>query len=235
MSDFTRLAVICALISGSILNARADDLPQPTEKKAESGRIAMLSFWIKNKNSGKYLAVTAKRTDNGAPVVQSLETGPASLWGLVDAGAGYHKIVNRHSGKELSIWNSSKNPGALVEQHEFENHTRDYHQWKFVGDGQGFFRLVNRGSGMSLGVLGSSMEENQPAVQWPANDSSDQMWQLIVVAMDQDTASIPLLPEADSELPKLPPISVPPDPFSQPTTKSPSPKKDSVAKPPKPE
>lgn len=234
MSNLTRLAAICALISGSILEALADDPSQPTGPTPKVEQDDVLYLWIVNKNSGKYLTVSANRTDNGAPVVQSGKAGPASLWSLVKVNDGYHYVTNKNSKKRLDIGGLyHKIPGGLVEQHEQASHIQDFDQWKLIADGQGYFRFVNRGSGMSLGVLSASVEECQPAVQWPANESSDQVWQLVVAAIGEGPKAIPLVPEAGSELPELPPTSVTLDPFTQPTTKPASPKKDSDAKAPK--
>ncbi|WP_255950501.1 RICIN domain-containing protein [Streptomyces odontomachi] len=135
---------------------------------------------IRNKNSGKVLAVDGMSTANSARVVQFDNTPTGDhAWQLVDRGDGWYLIRNGHSGKVLGVDGMSTANSAIVVQYE-DNGTAD-HLWQLVEDTQngGWYRIRNKNSGKVLGVDGMSTQNSAQVVQFDDNGTADHLWQLL--------------------------------------------------------
>ncbi|MEU6546192.1 RICIN domain-containing protein [Streptomyces sp. NPDC046859] len=133
---------------------------------------------LRNKHSGKVLAVDGMSLENGARVVQFADTRTADhAWQLVDRGDGWFLIRNGHSGRVLGVDGMSTQNSALVVQFE-DNGTAD-HLWRLVDDGDGWCRVLNRNSGKVLGVDGMSTADSAQVVQFDDNGTDDQLWRFL--------------------------------------------------------
>ena len=135
-------------------------------------------FRIRNRNSGKVLAVDQMSTDDGAQVVQFDDSGTADhAWQLVDNGDGWYRIVNRHSGKALGPREASTADSAPVVQ--FPDGDAAHLRWQLIDNGDGWYRLANRHSGKVLGVADMSTDNSAHVVQFGDNGTADHLWLLI--------------------------------------------------------
>jgi hypothetical protein len=89
----------------------------------------------------------------------------------------YYQLVNRNSGKVLSIANESTSDGAKAVQ--YDNHQGTNQQWQIVDTDDGYYRLINRNSDQVLEVLYSSTSNGGTVDQWSNNGSPTQQWKLI--------------------------------------------------------
>ena len=115
-------------------------------------------------NANGALDVTS--STDGSAVVQRPATGAADQqWQAVSTGAGTVKLVNRSSGRLLTVPNSS--PGAaLVQSHD----TGAAAQWRVSGS-----TITSAQNGLVVGANSSAV------VQAVASGSADQQWQLTPV------------------------------------------------------
>ncbi|BFO17913.1 hypothetical protein SHKM778_43010 [Streptomyces sp. KM77-8] len=133
---------------------------------------------LRNRNSGKVLAVDGMSTENSARVVQFDNTGTGDhAWQLVDRGEGWYLIRNGHSGKVLGVDGMSTANSARVVQYE-DNGTAD-HLWTFVDNGDGWYRVRNRHSGKVLGVDNMSTGNSAQVVQYDDNGTADHLWRFL--------------------------------------------------------
>ncbi|HEY0829152.1 MAG TPA: RICIN domain-containing protein [Bacilli bacterium] len=116
---------------------------------------------------------------------------PRSVTTYVISGAAYtlptqvtfnpaldYKIVNRNSGKTLTIAGTDKNAdGALVQQ--FTDTGAAYQRWQISGLGNGYFIIVNRQSGDFMDINGASTADGANNIQWPNTGGINQQWKIV--------------------------------------------------------
>ncbi|MFD7379756.1 RICIN domain-containing protein [Streptomyces mirabilis] len=115
----------------------------------------------------------------GAPTAQAGITPPVSSHvvtlsndlALVPASAGYNYIVNRHSGKCLTVDGYSSSNGAPVNQYTCVHQYNQ--QWRASTQNTGF-QLQARHSGRCMSVKGGSKRKGAPVIQWNCNGALDQ-------------------------------------------------------------
>ncbi|WP_086872434.1 beta-L-arabinofuranosidase domain-containing protein, partial [Streptomyces viridochromogenes] len=133
---------------------------------------------LRNRHSGKVLAVDGMSLENSARVVQFADTGTADhAWQLVDRGDGWFLIRNGHSGKVLGVDGMSTQNSARVVQ--FEDNGTDDHLWRLVDGGDGWSRVLNKNSGKVLGVDGMSTADSAQVVQFDDNGTDDHLWRFL--------------------------------------------------------
>ncbi|KUL65782.1 hypothetical protein ADL28_05285 [Streptomyces violaceusniger] len=133
---------------------------------------------LRNKHSGKVLAVDEMSTANSARVVQFDNTPTGDhAWQWIDRGDGWFLIRNGHSGKVLGVDRTSTANSAIVVQYE-DNGTAD-HLWRKVDNGDGWFRVLNKNSQKVLGVDGMSTANSAQVVQYDDNGTDDHLWRLV--------------------------------------------------------
>ncbi|MFD2118093.1 RICIN domain-containing protein [Paenibacillus yanchengensis] len=92
-----------------------------------------------------------------------------------------YKIVNRNSGKVLSIGHSDKTTaGASVQQ--YSDAGEPHQRWYLKNSGRGYHQIVNAASGLLLEISGNSNNDGAWGIQWPINHGSNQQW--LIVATD---------------------------------------------------
>lgn len=93
-------------------------------------------------------------------------------------GAADYKIVNRNSGKTLTIAGTDKNAdGALIQQ--FTDTGAAFQRWKISSVGAGHFLIVNRQSGDFMDISGASTADGANNIQWPNNGGINQQWKIV--------------------------------------------------------
>ncbi len=86
-----------------------------------------------------------------------------------------YRIVNRNSGKVLSVAGGSTADGAQIVQ--LTDTGAATQRWRTVASG-GYVQIVNVGSGKALDVPGFSTANGTQFVQWTANTGANQQWTL---------------------------------------------------------
>lgn len=86
---------------------------------------------------------------------------------------GWHRLVNRASGKALDVTGASTADGAKVIQWTQTGSTNQ--QWQFLPNPDGSFRLVARHSGRLLTGSGQGAQLDQ----WPDTGGDNQWWRLV--------------------------------------------------------
>ncbi|MEV6026311.1 RICIN domain-containing protein [Streptomyces sp. NPDC052036] len=90
---------------------------------------------------------------------------------LVPARAGYNYIVNRHSGKCLTVDGYRSSNGAPINQYTCVGQQNQ--QWRASTQNTGF-QLQARHSGRCMSVKGGSKKKGAPVIQWTCNGALDQ-------------------------------------------------------------
>lgn len=133
---------------------------------------------VRNKHSGKVLAVDGMSLQAGGRVVQFDNSGTADhAWQLAPAGGGWFLIRNGNSGKIIGAEGRSTANSARVVQ--FDDDGSGEHLWQLVDRGEGWSLILNRHSGKVLGVDGMSTANSAQVVQFEDNGTDDHLWQLI--------------------------------------------------------
>jgi len=117
-------------------------------------------------------------TDNGTPklLINDLYWDSAG-WPTYDLVPGKYRLINKHSGKALEVYNFSNDDGGNVVQ--WTDWNGPYQQWNLVSSGGGYYRLINVGSGKALDVYGFSTQNGGNVVQWQDLNGHNQQWQFI--------------------------------------------------------
>ena len=108
------------------------------------------------------------------PVVAEMKlTSPATP--IAD---GKYKLIMRHTGKAVTVKNSSLVNGGIIQQWVYSDDDYDGDEWYVTQIGTtGYYKIVNVRSGKALAVSGASMAASAPLVQWDyvpnGNSSAD--------------------------------------------------------------
>jgi hypothetical protein len=115
---------------------------------------------------------------SGSALKQWNYDGSANLqWQLVDAGGGYHRIVNRTNGMVADSWGSTAN-GASVMQSAWNGGNNQ--QWRLDSLGDGRYQIINRGTGTALDGAGSSTAGATVVLRTP-NNSTNNQWTITAI------------------------------------------------------
>ncbi|WP_338555414.1 RICIN domain-containing protein [Paenibacillus sp. KS-LC4] len=140
-------------------------------RTSQTENLAPLSISVANK---QFTHTAAPRSVTTYVISGAVYTTPAQL--TFDPNADY-KIVNRNSGKVLSIAGTDKNAdGANIQQ--FTDTGAAYQRWQIVNVGGGSFIIVNRQSGDFMDINGSSVADGALNIQWPNNGGVNQQWKI---------------------------------------------------------
>jgi len=117
-----------------------------------------------NASSGYRLYIT--KGDHSGVIEESVEIP------VINIPEGTYKIINRNSGKALSVVNDSKNNAASVIQWTYSDKTSQ--QWKISEDGG--FRILNVNANKVLDMDNESVRDGGNAIIWPDTGSLNQRW-----------------------------------------------------------
>lgn len=118
-----------------------------------------------NANSGYRLYIT--KGDPNGEIEETTEIP------IVVIPEDTYRIVNRNSGKIISVENDSKNNGANVHQWTYDD-SNPSQQWKISDDGG--YRILNVNANKVLDMDGNTMNDGGNAIIWPDNGALNQRW-----------------------------------------------------------
>ena len=98
----------------------------------------------------------------------------------MDAGGGYHRIVNRNSGKALDVANAGTANGSNVQQWA-PGSTATTQQWRVEGLAGGYYRLTARHSGKVLNVAGGGTDNATNVDTWSWANVPQQQFQIVSI------------------------------------------------------
>jgi arabinogalactan endo-1,4-beta-galactosidase len=124
-------------------------------------------------------------TDVNAPNYSALLSGIDVLGGRLDPTLSY-KLVNRSSGKLLSVFQGSNSAGALLDVETDSGRPSLSQQWRITSNQDGYFQVasLNPGAGNTTNVLddsGGSMASGNTIVQSAAGSSTEREWDFVSV------------------------------------------------------
>ncbi|GAA0306595.1 pectate lyase C [Gracilibacillus halotolerans] len=93
----------------------------------------------------------------------------------LDSSKSY-KLINRHSGKALEVFEWSTNDGGNVVQYDDLGGLNQ--QWRIVNVGEGFFKITNLHSLKALEVHDWSTEDGGNVSQWHDWNAASQQWSI---------------------------------------------------------
>lgn len=128
-----------------------------------------------------YLGVGVAKADGGE-VLQRVSTKElGQQWEFVKNGEHYN-IINRKSGKALSVPGGSKDEGVGIIQSDVKENNSEHQQWQLIKKGDHYI-IKARHSGLVLDVSGGSKDKKVPLIQWPlAGEGADnQIFKLVPV------------------------------------------------------
>ncbi|SFN32279.1 Ricin-type beta-trefoil lectin domain-like [Chitinophaga sp. YR627] len=141
-------------------------------------------YWPGLRTGDTYSMFTA----NGTSLATNNSSGLARLkyaWGTgtitppyasFTTGA-YYKVINKHSGKALEVYNQLTTNGAAMDQWDYWGGNNQ--QWSFNALGSNYFSVINRNSAKSLDVNGQSTAAGAAIVQWDYSGGNNQQWQIV--------------------------------------------------------
>ena len=94
-------------------------------------------------------------------------------------GDGYYKIIARHSGMALDVYNSEQSSGANVEQYPWKN--SDNQKWVVKPAGDGYYYIVSKGNGLYLDVYGGVAVNDANIDTYFGHGGASEKWHLIPV------------------------------------------------------
>ena len=101
-------------------------------------------------------------------------------WELRGIDSGYYRIINRHSGKDLTVAGASTANAGDVVQSTYGGATAN-DEWQPIDLGNGYYRIVNRHSGKVLNVAGASTANAGNVDQWSWANVNQEMFQILSV------------------------------------------------------
>lgn len=132
-------------------------------------------YRIRNRNSGKVLAVHNASTADGANILQWTYNGSGDQrWALDPVAGGYFKLRASHSGKVADVAGRSTADGANVAQYTDNGGLNQ--QWSFISTNNQYFEIRNRNSGKNLDVTNGGLEDGVNVGQWSDLNNTVQQW-----------------------------------------------------------
>lgn len=132
-------------------------------------------YRIRNRNSGKVLAVNQASTGDGANILQWTYNGSGDQkWALDPVSGGFFTLRASHSGRVAGVENSSTADGANVAQYTSSGATSQ--QWKLISTNNQYFEIQNRNSGKMLDVTNGGTADGVNVRQWTDLNNTIQQW-----------------------------------------------------------
>jgi hypothetical protein len=89
---------------------------------------------------------------------------------------GTYKIVNKNSGKALTVSGNSTSGGANIVQWTYSGGNSQ--RWVFTSLGGGYYSIKNVNSNLFMDISGQSTADGAANIQWPWNGGNNQQWTL---------------------------------------------------------
>lgn len=139
---------------------------------------------VRNRHSGKVLAVDGMSLEVGGRAVQFEDTGTGDhAWQLRSRGDGdphgHFVLRNGYSGRILGVRDGPDEDGAPVVQFAADAPAGEHAVlWQILGDPESWFRVANVRTGKVLAVQDMSTADSAPVVQHADTGTEDQLWRL---------------------------------------------------------
>ncbi|MEC0267785.1 RICIN domain-containing protein [Paenibacillus anseongense] len=148
---------------------------------ATNGIISGETYTIIAKHSGLAIGVSGvNNTVEGSSVIQGSDTGvDEAKWEITNLTGNYYKIINKNSGKALSVVSASIANGAGIVQNAYISGSLANDEWLLTDEGAGYYRLINRNSGKALNIPGVSQTAGTKLNQMDITPSDTQIFMLI--------------------------------------------------------
>lgn len=133
------------------------------------------TFYLKNRHSGKYLAVENNGTSSGDRLVQSNHiTNQTQKFVFSHIGDGVYQINNKNSALALSVENQSSANGASVIQANYNNANHQKFALQITNDG--FYKLKNINSQKIVEVNNFGTNDGDYIQLWEDDNQYSGQW-----------------------------------------------------------
>jgi Ricin-type beta-trefoil lectin domain-like len=151
------------------------------------GTVPTLSgtYQLKNVNSGQLMDTSQAQPADTTAVIQSpSDGGTDQQWTIAPVGDGYYSITSANPGPNntvasLDIYAFSPTAGTPLQMYHASGGSNQ--EWSIAPTSGGAYAIEDRASGYVLGVSGGSTARGANVIQWPADNGTEQQWQLIKV------------------------------------------------------
>lgn len=144
-------SLLCTLVSSLFGTANQANA-------ATAGIISGETYTIVAKSSGFAVGVSgANNTLEGSSVIQGSDASmDEAKWEITNLDGNYYKVINKNSGKALSVKDASTANQAMIVQNTYTSGSVANDEWLLTDEGAGYYRLINRQTGKSLNIPGAS-------------------------------------------------------------------------------
>jgi sialate O-acetylesterase len=165
----SRNRLFAAGIAASLLCALVSPLFGTPEKAhaATAGIISGETYTITAKQSGLAIGVSGTTdTQEGTPVIQGSDASmDEAKWEITNLDGNYYKVINKNSGKALSVLDASTSNNASVVQTTYAPGGVANDEWLLTDAESGYYQLINRNSGKALNISGAIQMAGTPLTQ----------------------------------------------------------------------
>ena len=139
---------------------------QVFEKKYAVSKNGQITITLNNCNESSGYRLYITKGDNTGEIEEATEIL------IITIPEDTYRIVNRNSGKVLSVANDSKDNGANVHQWTYDERTSQ--QWKIIDEGS--YMILNVNANKVLDMDSESKSDGGNAFIWPDTWGSNQRW-----------------------------------------------------------
>jgi lysophospholipase L1-like esterase len=135
------------------------------------------TYSLQNRNSSKFMDVTAASTADGAAIIQWNGSGANNQqFTFTETANGTYKIVSSASGKAIDIYGASINNASKVIQWTYNNGLNQ--QYILLATDNNYYKLKAAHSGRILEVYGGATNEGAALSQYDDNNQPHGQWKL---------------------------------------------------------
>lgn len=145
------------------------------------------TYSLQNRNSSKFMDVTAASTADGAAIIQWTGSGANNQrFTLTDVGNGAYKITSVASGKAIDIYGGSTNNASKVIQWTYGNGLNQ--QYILLASDNGYYKLKAAHSGRIIEVYGGGNNDGAALSQYDDNNQSHGQWKFTAAGSTSKTS-----------------------------------------------
>jgi hypothetical protein len=137
------------------------------------------SYKICNRSSGKCLDSTTT-TEGGAVVQNTYRSTKGQKWQIVQMSPKQYKVINRNSGKVLSVFQKQTANGTPIVQTKYVSGTEQLWSFTSMKNSTGFHAIspVMKSTSVLSLPNGSATGEGQAVEEWSWNSASYMQWSI---------------------------------------------------------
>ncbi|OPH50388.1 hypothetical protein BC351_06915, partial [Paenibacillus ferrarius] len=118
-------------------------------------------------------------TQEGSSVIQGSDASmDEAKWEITNLDGNYYKIINKNSGKALSVKDAAITNNATVVQNTYTSGDVANDEWLLTDAGSGYYGLINRNSGKALNISGASQIAGTTLTQSTIEPSDSQKFMI---------------------------------------------------------